>query len=92
MEKKLKFECSKCGCEILELVSTNAVVSSSIDSIFVCEDGYPAVSYNEDVVEDSCPDRFQCQSCGKVLFNYDGTTISDEDELAYWLLAQDYNK
>lgn len=79
--KKLTFVCPKCGDNRLEIIETDAIVSSNIISL--PEDG--DFEYENLTVDDSTIDRFQCFNCGYTLKDKKGNNITDNLEVVKWL-------
>ncbi len=83
----LKFICSRCGNKTLEAVVDNATVVSAI--VAIDEDGN--VEYGTPIITDGNFQFFQCTNCGHVYQDEFGDVLENEQELAEWLLEQDYN-
>ena len=78
----MKFICPECGCEKLEMVTTNAVVTWALSF-----NSYPDIEYDNPVVNECVTDHFQCYRCGSVL-----PVRGDEEELLDYLEQQEYNE
>ena len=81
MTKKLKFTCPNCKGTRLEVIETNAIVSSVISNL----DPDGDFDYENLTVDDSVVDRFQCIECGYVLKDRNGENITDNLEVVKWL-------
>jgi rubredoxin len=79
---ELKFTCPNCKDNRLEVIETNAIVSSAISNLD--ENGeFEYINFN---IDDSTVDRFQCVNCGYVLKNKKGNKITDNLGVIKWLL------
>jgi predicted RNA-binding Zn-ribbon protein involved in translation (DUF1610 family) len=81
-DTEIFFECPQCGFKgngLIECVLTgyHHQTVSKIE-----EDG--SVIYNH-IESEGTVDRFQCENCGYVLKNEDGSKIDTEEELIEWL-------
>lgn len=90
---KLKFICENCKGTELEVVETDIVRSTPIYFLKLDNDEY-TIEYNHNGEEthDGYIDRFQCSNCGNMIKDECNEPIQNEDELAYWLKDQPYNK
>ena len=76
------FECPECG------ENGNSFIECVLDGVHhqtvskIDEDG--SVIYNH-IESEATVDRFQCESCGYVLENEDGSRVDNEEELIEWL-------
>lgn len=89
---KVKFECPKCECDVLEEVMRNVTQSSTITD---AEDGI--LDYGNISTDGGEVDRYQCVHCGHVIHGCEdktltlaqmqsvGGVIDDPDELVSWL-------
>jgi len=72
---KIKFKC-ECGCERLEEVQIDAVISSNITEIEY--DGeYADCEYSVPIIHDAYTDRYQCVNCGKAITDKDGNICAN---------------
>ncbi len=78
---ELKFTCPSCGDNRLEVIETNAIVSSTIANLV--ENG--EFEYTNFSIDDSYTDRFQCVNCGYTLKDKSGERITDNLEVVKWL-------
>ena len=81
MAKKLKFTCPNCKGNRLEVIETDAIVSSVITNLDIDGD----FDYGNLSVDDSVVDRFQCVECGYVLKDKNGEKITDNLDVIEWL-------
>jgi len=79
--KSLTFTCPDCNGTRLEVIETNAIVSSVIANLD--KDG--DFDYENLNVDDSVVDRFQCIECGYVLQDENEEKITDNLEVVEWL-------
>ena len=79
--KTLTFICPKCKGNRLEVIETNAIVSSVISNL----DPDGDFDYENLNVDDSIVDRFQCIECGYVLQDENEEKITDNMEVIKWL-------
>jgi rubredoxin len=79
--KSLTFICPKCKGNRLEVIETNAIVSSVISNL----DPDGDFDYENLCVDDSIVDRFQCIECGYVLQDENEENITDNMEVIEWL-------
>jgi len=79
--KTLTFICPDCNGTRLEVIETNAIVSSVISNLD--KDG--DFDYENLCVDDSVVDRFQCIECGYVLQDENEEKITDNMEVIEWL-------
>ena len=77
----LEFKCLKCSHRELELVETNAVISSKV--VDIDEDGF--FEYEQIGCDGSVIDRYQCYKCGFILKDENDESITDEEEVVEWL-------
>ena len=77
----LKFKCPKCSCEELEVVETNAVMTSKV--VEIDEEGY--FEYHLLDCDGGCIDRYQCLKCGYVLKEESKEAITTELEVVEWV-------
>ncbi|MHB9071665.1 MAG: hypothetical protein ACYC54_15000 [Sedimentisphaerales bacterium] len=82
--KNLTFTCPKCKGNRLEVIETNAIVSSVIANLDTDGD----FDYENLNVDDSVVDRFQCIECGYVLQDENEEKITDNLEVIEWLKKQ----
>ena len=82
--KAKKFRCPKCGCKRLEEVLVNVCQSTAIEG--VDEDGL--LIYGNSSTEGGEIDRFQCLSCGGVINDEYGMTITSPENLAAWIVGR----
>lgn len=83
---ELKFVCPKCGDNVIEEVLYSATV---IYEVSVDRDG-DYVDVSAPYINDGEVERYQCRNCNFQI-GEDGEITSSE-QLAEWLLEQDYNK
>ncbi|MFC1678068.1 hypothetical protein ACFL3G_13540 [Planctomycetota bacterium] len=76
-----EFKCTKCGGTILEVIQTDAVITSQI--IDIDEEGY--FEYEQIDCDGGNVDRYQCYKCGDVLKDNDGESITTEKEVFEWV-------
>ena len=86
--KELKFTCPKCNHNLLEIIETDAIVSSNI--VNIREDG--DFDYQNLTVDDSVVDRFQCAECGYVLKDENGEKITDNIDVVEWIKKNNPDK
>ena len=77
----LKFKCSKCDCQELEIVQTDVVLSSKV--VEIDEKGY--FEFEQIDCDGGNVDRFQCFKCGFVLKNDKGRAITTEEQIVEWV-------
>ena len=77
----LKFNCSKCGCEELEIVQTDVVLSSKV--VDIDEKGY--FEFEQIDCEGGNIDRYQCFKCGLVLKDDQGKVLTTEEQIVEWV-------
>lgn len=79
--KYLIFTCPNCRGNRLEVIETNAIVSSVITNLD--KDG--DFDYENLNVDNSVVDRFQCVECGYVLKNENEEKITENLDVVEWL-------
>lgn len=76
----LKFKCTKCGGKILEVIQTDAIITSQI--IDIDEEGY--FEYEQIDCDGGNVDRYQCFKCGDVLKD-NNLSVTTEQEVFEWV-------
>jgi hypothetical protein len=91
VKKTYKFVCPTegCGCEQVEQILTQAVVSTTIKEVIGSLGDDADIEYGPESVDDGSVDRFQCLACGFILrHNNDpeGFAIDTPEDLWDWLM------
>jgi len=89
MTEYLKFKCPHCGCDTLEEVCVDVVLTHTI---ILPVDPDDCNEYGEDEVFDCRVDHYQCASCGYVLLREGDHPIRSEDTLREYLESLDCNR
>jgi len=81
---ELLFKCPKCGCETLEEIMVNCVITSDMLEFLNC-DADPTANYGETNIVTGDVDRYQCSECGYVITDYNGENVVDIHNIVKWI-------